>query len=424
VTKNTRPLSAIGAEINALDRGTMFDRGRLLLEARESCEHGDYMDWLEENGWSHTSATRYIAAYDLSTKIPTVVNLKVPARTIYMLAEEYLEDPNLPTIVAALAKAGKSVKKSITVADADEVIELTTLRIKWGDFPPATLYALGRFSPGSFYEKAAWAEKAVTALKEKRPTDDAEARRIVQSRYRAHVETLYGAALPDWVDENTLCCLEDDVPATRRKQVLDKLLGMTQPLDKDPFDIIYDLVHSLDQDDKPGDGEQGEREGEQEEPPGPGPESESKPESGPEPEPEPEPEPKPRPKAGTQETSPEQASAKGAARGDVGPLSAAERERLETVIADLTNQTNRLKTTIAGRDNEIIRLEGEIRALEGEVRALKGTDLPTLTVNKHIDALVALLKKQSREGQEIAIERLCNALKIDPRKLNIANEAA
>jgi hypothetical protein len=75
------------------------------------------------------------------------------------------------------------------------------------------------------------------------------------------------------------------------------------------------------------------------------------------------------------------------------------------------------KTAISGRDNEIARLESEIKTL-------KGTDLPTLTVNKHLDALIALLRKQSREGQEVAVERLCNALKIDPRKINIEKEAA
>jgi hypothetical protein len=106
-------------------------------------------------------------------------------------------------------------------------------------------------------------------------------------------------------------------------------------------------------------------------------------------------------------------------RSDIGPLSQAEHERLETVIADLTNQNNRQKTALSGRDNEIVHLEAELAKL-------KGADLPTLTVGKHLEALTALLRKQSREAQEIAIETLCNALKVDPRKLqlNIENEAA
>jgi hypothetical protein len=111
-----------------------------------------------------------------------------------------------------------------------------------------------------------------------------------------------------------------------------------------------------------------------------------------------------------------QAAAAAVTRSDIGPLSQAEHERLTTVIADLTSENSRHKTALAGRDNEIARLEGE-------VKTLKGADLPTLTADKHIDALAALLKKVSREAQELAVEKLCKKLGLDPHKLNIAEAA-
>jgi hypothetical protein len=169
---------------------------------------------------------------------------------------------------------------------------------------------------------------------------------------------------------------------------LDKLNAAPAPL---AFEQVLDIVY--DHDDKGAD----------EPPPSPAPKP-----------------PAPRPpkaKPETKETDPEQAAAAAEVRSDIGPLSQAEHERLTTTIADLTNQNNRQKTALAGRDNEIAHLEAELVKL-------KGTDQPTLTVSKHLDALIALLKKQSREGQEVAVERLCNALKIDPRKINIETEAA
>jgi Protein of unknown function (DUF3102) len=379
MTNVKRELTDIANEIHALERRSIFDIGKLLIEARDTCEHGEWGDWLDnEFDWSHDTAENYMAAAHLAAKFRTVRDLKVPARIIYSLGED-IDDPNLPAIIEALALASEA--KPISVAAAKEIIHLTELRIEHGDYPEATLLALDHLST----DLDEWAKQAAESLKTAKPTTNEEAKRIVHAHYRSHVEALYHSPLPDWIETEMLDLLEN---ATDYKRVLDKLNAAPAPL---AFEQVLDIV--FDHDDKGAD----------EPPPSPAPKP-------------PAPRP-PRPKSETKETDPEQAAAAAEVRSDIGPLSQAEHERLETVIADLTNQTNVLKTSISGRDNEIARLESEIKTL-------RGADPPTLTVNKHLDALIALLKKQSREGQEVAVERLCNALKIDPRKINIETEAA
>jgi hypothetical protein len=311
--------------------------------------------------------------------------LKVPLRVIYDLGDD-IDAADLPPIIEALAEASKS--KPIGVAYAEEVVNLTRLRIKHGDYPAATLLALDGLT-------GEWAGQAASNLKKAKPTSSEAAEQITRPHYRAHVEALYDSPLPDWLDSDMLGVLEgatidlgDD--EERRKRILQQLNAAPEPLN---FKQVWGIVC-----------QHGQRDEEADEPPF-------------DPEPlDPEP-PSPEPKA--QETDPAQAAAAEGKRSDIGPLSQAEHERLTATITDLTNQNNRQKTALTGRDNEIARLEADLAKL-------KGADLPTLTVSKHLDALIALLRKQSREAQEVAIETLCDALKIDPHKLqlSIENEAA
>jgi hypothetical protein len=379
MSNTRRDLADIASDIHALERGSKFDIGKLLIEARDACEHGEWGDWLDrEFDWSTTTAANYMAAASLRDKFPTVGDLKVPLRTIYELGlDKDIDAADLPAIIAALAEASKS--KQINASRADEVINLTVLRIEHGDFPEATLLALDDLN------NSEWTGQAAESLKKATPTTNEEAERIVHAHYRAHVEALYSSPLPDWIDNGMLDLLEN---ANDYARVLGKINAATTPLSYDQ--VLFDIV--CDHDDEEA--------------------------ADPPPEPSPRPEPKPpRPEPETQETDPSQAAASAAAHSDIGPLSQAEHERLAATITDLTNRNNMQRTAISGRDDEIARLEGE-------VKTLRGADLPTLTVTKHIDALIALLKKQSREAQEVAIERLCNALKIDPSKLNIEKEAA
>jgi Protein of unknown function (DUF3102) len=168
-----RALDDIAVEIRALERSNAFDTGDLLIEAHDACEHGEWYAWLErEFAWSEDTADNYMRAARLAAKSRTVRDLKVPMRIIYDLADD-IEDSDLPAIIEALAKASKSAK--ISVDEANEVVELTRLRIQFGDYPPATLFALDSLSDEG------WAKQASEKLKEVRPTTDEEADRIIDS---------------------------------------------------------------------------------------------------------------------------------------------------------------------------------------------------------------------------------------------------
>src|SRR6266850_2274986 len=65
---NSRTLAQISKKIKALERNTIqnvVETGKLLHEASEKCEHGEYQAWIErEFGWSYRTAVRYRDVYD------------------------------------------------------------------------------------------------------------------------------------------------------------------------------------------------------------------------------------------------------------------------------------------------------------------------------------------------------------------------
>jgi hypothetical protein len=89
--KNTA-LILISAKIKALENKTItniVEIGRLLHEASEQCEHGEFLDWLEENfGWSHDTFLNYRNIFELSQN-PNVSDfdkLDISLTALYMAA--------------------------------------------------------------------------------------------------------------------------------------------------------------------------------------------------------------------------------------------------------------------------------------------------------------------------------------------------
>jgi hypothetical protein len=172
-TNSKRDLAAIAGDIHTLERRNVFEIGKLLIEAHDACEHGEWGNWLDrEFDWSDDTAGRYMAASRLADKFRTVRNLKIPARTLYDLADD-LEDADLPAIIEALGRTSKA--KALSVARAEEVIDLTRLRLAYGNYPTATLHALDDLNGDE------WAKQASEKLKEVRPETDEEAERIVDT---------------------------------------------------------------------------------------------------------------------------------------------------------------------------------------------------------------------------------------------------
>lgn len=71
----------------------LLEIGRRLTECRVCIRHGRWGDWLrEEFGWSDSTASRYMQAYELSTKSPNLGNLDLPISGLYLLAQPSTPD--------------------------------------------------------------------------------------------------------------------------------------------------------------------------------------------------------------------------------------------------------------------------------------------------------------------------------------------
>jgi hypothetical protein len=178
--KPPRDLADIAADIHRLEQSTIFEIGELLIEAKESCEHGQWLDWLDDEfEMSVSTAGNYMAAVRLKEKYEQVANFPLSSRIIYKLARD-IDDPDLPAIIDALAKETKGSSKPISVDDADTVIGIVRARREHGDYPDAALFAM------SAVDGHSWATAAIAALKEARPTTDKAAAEIIDTCRLAH----------------------------------------------------------------------------------------------------------------------------------------------------------------------------------------------------------------------------------------------
>jgi hypothetical protein len=252
-----RSEDAIWTDIHGKHRKNIFELGGLYTEAHEVCEHGQWKQRLEAEGVPDTTARRYMAAYQLSIKIPKLVVLKVRKGTIDHLVELssglgiseitggeiaglapiIKPESEMVAIIDALAKASESAKGMLSLDAAEKVIGLAEMRIEYGDYPDAVLYAIGDVP-----STAEWAPEAVKALKKHRPETDEEAEAIVAGVHREYLEKLFGAPLPVNDCDFSLYLL-DDVEEQDRARVLAALQAAeTQPLNEDQVrDIILNL---------------------------------------------------------------------------------------------------------------------------------------------------------------------------------------
>jgi hypothetical protein len=87
-----RDLAQISQQIRALEKRTIsnvVEIGKLLEEASELCEHGEYMKWLaDEFGWSHSTSLRYRAVFQLSQnrQIGDFDKWNISISALYLLA--------------------------------------------------------------------------------------------------------------------------------------------------------------------------------------------------------------------------------------------------------------------------------------------------------------------------------------------------
>jgi hypothetical protein len=172
--KNARPLDTIADNIHRLRRENIFEIGDLLLEARTQCEHGQWLDWLDaEFDWSVDTAENYMASAALVSKFRTVRNLKLPATTLYRLADH--DEAELPAIIDELAK--HATKNRLRARDAERVIKIGIGRRRFGDHPDATLVQLVDLE--NWYGAEPWCEQAIMAVKARSPVSDDDVKTII-----------------------------------------------------------------------------------------------------------------------------------------------------------------------------------------------------------------------------------------------------
>lgn len=90
---NTHTLAQISQQIKALEKRTIQNViaiGKLLHEASEKCEHGEWLPWLKaEFGWSYMTAKRYRDVFDLQQihQIGEFDQLNISISALYLVAE-------------------------------------------------------------------------------------------------------------------------------------------------------------------------------------------------------------------------------------------------------------------------------------------------------------------------------------------------
>jgi hypothetical protein len=83
-------LATIAGQIRALEKdiiSNVIETGRLIDEANQLCQHGEYLDWLKaEFQWTHRTAHRYRSVWKLSNKIE-LKGLDLSLSALYVMCD-------------------------------------------------------------------------------------------------------------------------------------------------------------------------------------------------------------------------------------------------------------------------------------------------------------------------------------------------
>jgi Protein of unknown function (DUF3102) len=125
VPKPTEALSSADAqlaehanEIRRLGRraiGDIIEIGRHLIEAKKLAGHGHWLPWLErEFGWKEQSARNFVNVAELAAKSPTVGDLDIDFRGLYLLAA--------PSTPAEVVEEVVALDRKVTTEDVARAI--------------------------------------------------------------------------------------------------------------------------------------------------------------------------------------------------------------------------------------------------------------------------------------------------------------
>jgi hypothetical protein len=221
-TNHKRTLDQIAAAIHAAESESLFARGDLLIEAKETYP-GEFLAWLEDNfWWSHDTAERFMKVSRLGANFAILRNLKLARTTLYELCD--YEGDELKAIVAELAKHAK--QKWLKSQEAWRYIEIAQARLEHGDkYSDATLFALGSAH-----------EDCDALLKAANPKTDAAAELIVKQFKEKREEAKAQARLAEidaWANEEQVEDVEPEDVETKPvkpKEVIEPKPVAAQPM--------------------------------------------------------------------------------------------------------------------------------------------------------------------------------------------------
>jgi Protein of unknown function (DUF3102) len=101
--------------------GDIIEIGQRLIAVRETCEHGEWLSWLDQEfRWSDRTARRFIDVVEaFGSKLDTVSDLPINAGALYFLAG--------PTVPPAARGSGRARRgERITKDAADKLIREKT----------------------------------------------------------------------------------------------------------------------------------------------------------------------------------------------------------------------------------------------------------------------------------------------------------
>jgi hypothetical protein len=124
MTTNRKTLPQIAKAIKLLEKhniSNVVEIGRLLQEAFDTCEHGEYGPWLKtEFAWSDQTALNYRSVYDLTQKPNNLdfAKLNISLSAVYLVAELLKdEDSTNQAAAKAIIKAAKQGRITRTMAN-------------------------------------------------------------------------------------------------------------------------------------------------------------------------------------------------------------------------------------------------------------------------------------------------------------------
>jgi hypothetical protein len=126
----------------------VIEIGRLLIECKERCGHGNWLPWLEaEFGWTERTAQRYIsAAHELAGKYDKLSDLDVPISSLYLLAAPSTPEAARDEIIER-AKSGERLKheevRAIIAAHSPAAVQEAAALLRADDEKPRGGIATG-----------------------------------------------------------------------------------------------------------------------------------------------------------------------------------------------------------------------------------------------------------------------------------------